>query len=59
MKDTGWRELVESGWNMLVSKDLIYQAVVAVNDKSKYTQDIYGDGMATDKIVDILRKTIR
>ncbi|MFH1859643.1 MAG: UDP-N-acetylglucosamine 2-epimerase [bacterium] len=54
-ENTEWVETVEDGWNILVgvNKDLILQAVAGFNpDKSQ--QNVFGDGKAVEKIVEIL-----
>lgn len=57
MEDTGWIELVNIGWNVLVDadKDRIIEAVINHSpDFSRFDEHIYGDGKAGEKIVDIL-----
>ncbi|MFH1961984.1 MAG: UDP-N-acetylglucosamine 2-epimerase [bacterium] len=54
-ENTEWVETVKDGWNILVgvNKNLILQAVAGFNpDKSQ--QNIFGDGKASEKIVEIL-----
>lgn len=59
MKDTGWIELVESGWNLLsdVDEDKIYDGVFNHPALSESMDDIYGDGRASEKIVKIIKET--
>lgn len=53
MPDTGWRELTESGLNVLSETDMIYNNVM--NSKMvPYINNIYGDGNASEKIISIL-----
>ncbi len=55
MPDTGWRELVDLGFNALVDENNIYDKTME-DCKAKYIKNIYGDGKAATKIVNILRK---
>lgn len=54
-ENTEWVETVEDGWNILVgvNKDLIFQAVVEFNP-DRPQRDVFGDGKASEKIVEIL-----
>jgi UDP-N-acetylglucosamine 2-epimerase len=54
---TCWPETVESGWNVLVGsdKDKIVQAVKGFAPKGKRS-DLFGDGQAAEKIVEIVQK---
>ncbi|MDI6736825.1 MAG: UDP-N-acetylglucosamine 2-epimerase (non-hydrolyzing) [bacterium] len=54
-ENTEWVETVEDGWNILVgtNKDLIHQAVSGFNPDS-HQRDVFGDGKASEKIVEIL-----
>ncbi len=54
MPDTGWRELVDLGFNTLVDENSIYDRVMD-NKKTSYIKGVYGDGKAAEKIVNILR----
>jgi len=56
MKDTGWIELVESGWNVLADADeeKIYNGVFNHPVPSEVGK-IYGDGNASEKIAQIIR----
>lgn len=54
MPDTGWRELVEAGWNVLANEDNLYEKVFE-NTKCDYPTGMYGNGDSAKKIVDILR----
>ncbi|MFN6991478.1 MAG: non-hydrolyzing UDP-N-acetylglucosamine 2-epimerase [Fervidobacterium sp.] len=53
MPDTGWRELIEAGWNVLSKEDEIYDKVFKTNI-GDYPKDIYGSGNSAKKIVQIL-----
>ena len=59
--ETEWPETVESGWNTLVGDDR--EKLLRVVEKSKATptshDGFYGDGKASEKIVDILMKGVR
>jgi UDP-N-acetylglucosamine 2-epimerase (non-hydrolysing) len=57
MEDTGWIELVNIGWNVLVDADknkIIESVINHSPDFSKFNDHIYGDGKAGEKIVSIL-----
>lgn len=54
MPDTGWRELVDCGLNVLTKEDKIYDSVMNTK-KVDYIENIYGDGQASEKIISILR----
>lgn len=54
MPDTGWKELIYSGHNILSENDKIYENVINSN-RTEYVKNIYGDGSAAKKIVLILR----
>lgn len=55
MPDTGWRELVECGWNRLANeKDLYEKTFEELN--ADYPKGIYGLGNAAKKIVEIIAK---
>lgn len=57
MPDTGWRELVEIGWNRLSSCDDIYKVFLSVlTEKIEHHSDVYGNGESAKKIVEILLK---
>lgn len=53
MPDTGWRELIETGWNVLSNESEIYDKVFTSN-AGNYPKDIYGSGDSAKKIVQIL-----
>lgn len=53
MPDTGWRELIEIGVNKLVQPSNLYKEVFS-NERHQMPEEIYGDGNAAKKIIDIL-----
>ena len=57
MPDTGWRELVESGWNKLADPDNLYDIAMRSN-AGKMVEGIYGNGDAGKKIADYLTKVL-
>jgi UDP-N-acetylglucosamine 2-epimerase len=54
---TGWPEIVEDGWNILVGSDKgkIIEAVKGFEPKRK-PRDVFGDGKAAERIMEILQK---
>ncbi|MDR1545998.1 MAG: UDP-N-acetylglucosamine 2-epimerase (non-hydrolyzing) [Deltaproteobacteria bacterium] len=59
MPDTGWRELIEYGWNFLsnaVSNNILENSMNLLSSTSQYPQFIYGDGHSKDKIIDCILK---
>jgi len=61
MPDTGWRELVQIGWNKLSRPDNIAGIAQKILDgeKAAVPQNIYGDGQSSKKIAEILLTTGR
>lgn len=57
MPDTGWRELTDSGLNVLSQEDKIYENVLS-SSRTEYIKNIYGDGKASEKIISILRSKL-
>jgi UDP-N-acetylglucosamine 2-epimerase (non-hydrolysing) len=55
MPDSGWRELVETGWNILADGEGIYDAVFSSEEKP-YPTGLYGNGDAGNRIVEILKQ---
>jgi len=53
MPDTGWRELVEAGWNMLADENNLVEKVLT-ESRITYPHGMYGDGNAGEKIVTIM-----
>jgi UDP-N-acetylglucosamine 2-epimerase (non-hydrolysing) len=58
MPDTGWRELVEAGWNKLASEENLFD-VTMEEDRSEYPSGLYGDGNAARKIVEVIEEWFR
>ncbi|AEH51661.1 non-hydrolyzing UDP-N-acetylglucosamine 2-epimerase [Pseudothermotoga thermarum] len=57
MPDTGWRELVEIGWNRLSSCGDIYKVFLSIlTKKIEHFSDVYGNGESAKRIVEILLK---
>ncbi|MEJ5229936.1 MAG: UDP-N-acetylglucosamine 2-epimerase, partial [Pseudothermotoga sp.] len=52
MPDTGWRELIEVGWNRLANEENLYE-IVMKERSGEYPEGIYGKGDAGKKIVEI------
>ena len=57
MPDTAWRELLTDGGNVLVDSNNLFNEAFRENN-SEIKQNIYGNGNAAVKIVDILRKEL-
>ena len=55
MPDTGWRELVEIGWNVLADGKGISDAVFSSKERP-YPTGLYGNGDAGKRMVEILTK---
>ncbi|EKE00363.1 MAG: hypothetical protein ACD_22C00041G0010 [uncultured bacterium] len=53
MPDTGWTELLDLGLNVLCNENNLYEQI-NLEKTYEYVPDIYGDGTAAEKIVDIL-----
>lgn len=53
MPDSGWRELIDTGWNILTepTSDTLVKKVFEVLSFCEYPQHIYGNGDATQRIV--------
>ncbi|MBM7560305.1 non-hydrolyzing UDP-N-acetylglucosamine 2-epimerase [Marinitoga litoralis] len=56
MPDTGWRELVEIGWNLLSKPEDIVEKVTIIENFSRFPENIYGDGNTGESIVKLLKK---
>jgi UDP-GlcNAc3NAcA epimerase len=56
MPDTGWIELVEAGWNVLVDADKEFIIDKAFNHETPVNapENLYGDGKAGEKITEIV-----
>jgi len=53
MPDTGWRELVEAGWNRLASAENLLDLVLE-DEEVEYPAGLYGNGDSAQKIVGII-----
>lgn len=53
MPDTGWCELIDCGWNILCrpEQDSMSEAIELIQNHAKYPEAIYGEGLATKKII--------
>jgi UDP-N-acetylglucosamine 2-epimerase (non-hydrolysing) len=61
MPDTGWRELIEIGWNKLTSPEdlfLTYENLLIEKNK-ELKMDIYGDGKSGEKIIKVLKGVVK
>lgn len=54
MPDTSWRELTDSGLNILTEEDKVYDIIMNCK-QVPYKENIYGDGTAAQKIVSIFK----
>lgn len=56
MLDTGWRELVEAGWNLLCTPDAeqIAQTITTALEDTPRPENLFGDGSAGNHIVDLI-----
>jgi len=52
MPDTGWREIVEVGWNELANEYTLVEKVLSDNNVA-YPENLYGEGRVGEKIVNI------
>ncbi|KLO24337.1 hypothetical protein X275_00635 [Marinitoga sp. 1197] len=57
MPDTGWRELIKFKWNKLANENNLYDKVFN-GEEEYYPENIYGDGNAGIKIVEILQRMV-
>jgi len=57
MSDTGWRELVEAGWNKSAGEENLEEMVIE-DEIREYPSNLYGDDSAADKIVNHLKRKI-
>ena len=57
-RETEWVETTQEGWNTLVGadRDRIIWVVKHFEPAQEYPQDLYGDGRASEKIVQILSR---
>lgn len=53
MPDTGWRELIDCGWNILCdpTQDSIAEAVESILTSAEHPGAIYGDGQAVGRTI--------
>ena len=60
MPDTGWRELVDIGWNVLVNSVgapfVPVGELIGSNDKEPFFIQVYGEGNASSLIADVFNK---
>ena len=56
MPDTAWRELVETGWNLLAAPEegAIWRASQGALDPCPYPKELYGEGRAAESLVAVL-----
>lgn len=55
--DTGWRELVEVGWNVLSEPEEIYDKWLKIIDdeyRRVYPKGVYGDSRAGEKMAKVI-----
>lgn len=58
MPDTGWKELVEYGWNKLANENNLFE-VTFEETNSCYPHAMYGEGDAARKVINILKGSIK
>ena len=55
MPDTGWRELVEVGWNVLADPERIHEKFHEITRSNQnYPVSLYGDGKASERVTELL-----
>ena len=56
MPDTGWRELIEIGWNVLSDPEDIYENFLKMEKREsrEIPPDMYGEGNASTVITDVM-----
>ena len=61
MEDSGWRELVDAGWNLLCGTDEaeIVRKALQLGKAVPVPQGIYGNGDASEKIASFLQQKFR
>jgi UDP-N-acetylglucosamine 2-epimerase (non-hydrolysing) len=59
MPDTGWRELVEEGWNLLCDPDAerIAHTITTALASAPRPENLFGEGNAGEKIISIMLGT--
>lgn len=58
MPDTGWRELIDSGYNCLVDYSNVYDNIFKRSNE-KRDPNVYGDGDAAQKIIKVLKNKLK
>ncbi len=60
MPDTGWRELIDCGWNLLCPPQApsLEKALAVLEEPQDYPQDLFGEGDAGERIVQALTKVL-
>lgn len=60
MPDSGWRELVDTGWNTLCAPDAqeLQKAVAGLDLTVRPPADVYGSGNAADAIIEAVAATL-
>jgi len=60
MPDTGWRELVETGWNLLCGTDAeqIAHTITTALAPSPRPENLFGEGNAGEQIISIMLGTL-
>ncbi len=62
MPDTGWRELTDCGWNLLVdpkADDIVEKGLALAKEEVSVPPTPYGDGHAAEKIVTTLESILK
>jgi len=54
MPDTGWRELVEAGWNVLSEPDEITEKSEYIDNHVSLPENVYGEGNASEKLAEVI-----
>ena len=56
MPDTGWKELIETRWNVLSSPENIHEHFLKIEDEKtdRISSDLYGKGNARELIINLL-----
>ena len=54
MPDTGWRELIEAGWNVLSRPNKICENTLKIELDVDYPDSLYGNGDASKKIMKVI-----
>jgi len=55
MEDTGWRELIDEGYNYLVDVTTDFKEIVFNYSEEILKKGIYGDGNSAINIVNIIK----